>query len=237
LRTELSANAASCSEVVKTYATESGRVYALRGVDAIFPTGKVTAIVGPSGSGKSSLLRLLAGMDHPTEGSVTVGDDEISDPSSKVLRRVRRKVGYVFQRPSDNLISYLNVLEHVELAARYRRGGASRDPMELLDSLGLAHRADHRPEQLSGGEQQRVAFAQAVVGSPELVIADEPTAELDSHASEALLQAIHGLAVQGQTVVLSTHDPQAIEVADKTVWLRHGTVERMSEHGSARWRR
>jgi putative ABC transport system ATP-binding protein len=82
-----------------------------------------------------------------------------------------------------------------------------------------------------------VAFAQAVVGSPELVIADEPTAELDSHASEALLQAIHGLAEEGQTVVLSTHDPQAIEVADKTLWLRHGTVERVEEHGSARWRR
>jgi ABC-type lipoprotein export system ATPase subunit len=236
LRTELSMNAASCSEVVKTYATESGRVYALRGVDATFPKGKVSAIVGPSGSGKSSLLRLLAGMDHPTEGSVMVGEDEISDASSKVLRRVRRKVGYVFQRPSDNLISYLNVLEHVELAARYRRG-PSRDPLELLDSLGLGHRADHRPEQLSGGEQQRVAFAQAVVGSPELVIADEPTAELDSHASEALLQAIHGLAEEGQTVVLSTHDPQAIEVADKTLFLRHGTVERVGEHGSARWRR
>ena len=229
-------NAASCSEVVKTYATESGRVYALRGVDATFPKGKVSAIVGPSGSGKSSLLRLLAGMDHPTEGSVTVGDDEISDASSKLLRRVRRKVGYVFQRPSDNLISYLNVLEHVELATRYRRG-PSRDPLELLDALGLRPRADHRPEQLSGGEQQRVAFAQAVVGSPELVIADEPTAELDSHASEALLQAIHGLAEEGQTVVLSTHDPQAIEVADKTLFLRHGVVERVAEHGSARWRR
>ena len=236
MRTELSMNAASCSEVVKTYATESGRVYALRGVDAVFPKGKVSAIVGPSGSGKSSLLRLLAGMDHPTEGSVTVGDDEISDASSKLLRRVRRKVGYVFQRPSDNLISYLNVLEHVELAARYRHG-PSRDPLELLDALGLRPRADHRPEQLSGGEQQRVAFAQAVVGSPELVIADEPTAELDSHASEALLQAIHGLAEEGQTVVLSTHDPQAIEVADKTLWLRHGVVERVAEHGSARWRR
>ena len=236
MQTELLVNAASCSEVVKTYATESGRVYALRGVDATFPKGKVSAIVGPSGSGKSSLLRLLAGMDHPTDGSVTVGEHEISDASAKVLRRVRRKVGYVFQRPSDNLISYLNVLEHVELAARYRRG-PSRDPLELLDSLGLAHRAEHRPEQLSGGEQQRVAFAQAVVGSPELVIADEPTAELDSHASEALLQAIHGLAEEGQTVVLSTHDPQAIEVADKTLWLRHGTVERVEEHGSARWRR
>ncbi len=236
MRTELSLTAASCNELVKTYATESGRVYALRGVDATFPRGKVTAIVGPSGSGKSSLLRLLAGMDHPTEGSVKVGEEEIGDASSKVLRRVRRKVGYVFQRPSDNLISYLNVLEHVELAARYRRG-PSRDPLELLDSLGLAHRADHRPEQLSGGEQQRVAFAQAVVGSPELVIADEPTAELDSHASDALLQTIHGLAEQGQAVVLSTHDPQAIEVADKMVFLRHGVVDGVAEHGSARWRR
>jgi ABC-type lipoprotein export system ATPase subunit len=229
-------DAASCSELVKTYATESGRVYALRGVDATFPKGKVSAIVGPSGSGKSSLLRVLAGMDHPTEGSVKVGEDEISSASSKVLRRVRRKVGYVFQRPSDNLISYLNVLEHVKLAARYRRG-PSRDPMELLESLGLAHRADHHPEQLSGGEQQRVAFAQAVVGSPELVIADEPTAELDSHASEALLQVIHLLAEEGQSVVLSTHDPQAIDVADKTLFLRHGILERVAEHGSRRWRR
>jgi putative ABC transport system ATP-binding protein len=233
LQTELSMDAASCSELVKTYATESGRVYALRGVDATFPKGKVSAIVGPSGSGKSSLLRVLAAMDHPTEGSVKVGEDEISDASSKILRRVRRKVGYVFQRPSDNLISYLNVLEHVKLAARYRRG-PSRDPMELLEWLGLAQRADHHPEQLSGGEQQRVAFAQAVVGSPELVIADEPTAELDSHASEALLQVIHGLAEEGQSVVLSTHDPRAIDVADKTLFLRHGHLERVAEHGSRR---
>jgi putative ABC transport system ATP-binding protein len=227
-------DAASCSELVKTYATESGRVYALRGVDATFPKGRVSAIVGPSGSGKSSLLRVLAGMDHPTEGSVKVGGDEISSASSKLLRRVRRKVGYVFQRPSDNLISYLNVLEHVKLAARYRRG-PSRDPMELLELLGLAQRTDHRPEQLSGGEQQRVAFAQAVVGGPELVIADEPTAELDSHASEALLQVIHVLAEEGQSVVLSTHDPQAIDVADKTLFLRHGILERVAEHGTRRW--
>jgi putative ABC transport system ATP-binding protein len=229
-------DAASCSELVKTYATESGRVYALRGVDATFPKGKVSAIVGPSGSGKSSLLRVLAGMDHPTEGSVKVGEDEISSASSKILRRVRRKVGFVFQRPSDNLISYLNVLEHVKLAARYRRG-PSRDPMELLELLGLAPRADHRPEQLSGGEQQRVAFAQAVVGGPELVIADEPTAELDSHSSEALLQVIHVLAEEGQSVVLSTHDPQAIDVADKTLFLRHGILEHVAEHGSRRWGR
>jgi putative ABC transport system ATP-binding protein len=229
-------DAASCSELVKTYATESGRVYALRGVDATFPKGKVSAIVGPSGSGKSSLLRVLAGMDHPTEGSVKVGEDEISSASSKILRRVRRKVGFVFQRPSDNLISYLNVLEHVKLAARHRRG-PSRDPMELLELLGLAPRADHRPEQLSGGEQQRVAFAQAVVGGPELVIADEPTAELDSHSSEALLQVIHVLAEEGQSVVLSTHDPQAIDVADKTLFLRHGILEHVAEHGSRRWGR
>jgi putative ABC transport system ATP-binding protein len=229
-------DAASCSDLVKTYATESGRVYALRGVDATFPKGKVSAIVGPSGSGKSSLLRVLAGMDHPTEGSVKVGEDEISSASSRVLRRVRRKVGYVFQRPSDNLISYLNVLEHVKLAARYRRG-TSRDPMELLELLGLAQRADHRPEQLSGGEQQRVAFAQAVVGGPELLIADEPTAELDSHASEALLQVIHVLAEKGQSVVLSTHDHQAIDVADKTLFLRHGILERVAEHASRRWGR
>jgi putative ABC transport system ATP-binding protein len=236
LQTDVSMDAASCSELVKTYATESGRVYALRGVDATFPKGKVSAIVGPSGSGKSSLLRVLAGMDHPTEGSVKVGEDDISSASSKVLRRVRRKVGYVFQRPSDNLISYLNVLEHVKLAARYRRG-PSRDPMELLELLGLAQRSDHGPEQLSGGEQQRVAFAQAVVGGPELVIADEPTAELDSHASEALLQVIHVLAEEGQSVVLSTHDPQAIDVADKTLFLRHGILERVAEHGSRRWGR
>jgi putative ABC transport system ATP-binding protein len=218
--------AASCRGLVKIYWTATGEVHALKGIDAEFPAGALTAVVGPSGSGKSSLLRILAGLDHATAGTFRVGDVNIAGLGPRQLRRIRRRlVGYVFQRPSDNLVSYLTVRQHLKVAARLRGRGGDRSAEELLRTLGIDHRRDHLPHQLSGGEQQRVAFAQAVVGSPGVVVADEPTAELDSHTAAELLATVRTLADRGASFVLSTHDPQVVAMADRTLHLRHGALE------------
>jgi putative ABC transport system ATP-binding protein len=218
--------AATCTGVVKIYWTATGEVNALKGVDASFPRAAVTAVVGPSGSGKSSLLRIIAALDRPTAGQVRVGDVELSGLSFGRLRKVRRRlIGYVFQRPADNLIPYLTASQHLAMVARLRghRGAAGAD--ELLEFLGIAERRHHLPHQLSGGEQQRLAFAQAVVGGPPIVVADEPTAELDSVSGEALLQLVVGLARMGTSFVVATHDHAVVRQADRTLYLRHGAME------------
>jgi putative ABC transport system ATP-binding protein len=217
----------ACAGVVKEYATATGTVLALKGVDAAFPAGQVTAVVGPSGSGKSSLLRILACVDRPTAGSVRVGGVDVAALGARGRRRVRRRlVGYVFQQPGDNLLPYLTTREQLELAAqlRGRREGFGEQIERLLAALGLEHRAGHRPEQLSGGEQQRLAFAAAVIGGPALVVADEPTAELDTEAGERLMRAVLGLRDQGTSVVLSSHDPVVTGAVDGIVRLHDGEV-------------
>jgi putative ABC transport system ATP-binding protein len=215
---------ATCRDLVRSFPTGSGRVDALKGVDATFYSRAVTAVIGPSGSGKSSLLRILAGLDRPTEGNAVVGGIDVGEASSRALRSLRRRVGYVFQRPTDNLISYLTLEQHLWVVARLRRTDV--DIPAILGPLGLADRARHRPEELSGGEQQRAALAQAIVGDPLLVIADEPTAELDSATSEGLLGLLKELPRRGLAVVMSTHDPAALEIADNELRLHHGEVER-----------
>ena len=214
---------ASCKDLVRSFPTGSGRVDALKGIDAEFRSSRVTAVIGPSGSGKSSLLRILAVLDRPTEGSAIVGGIDIAEAGSRALRGLRRRVGYVFQRPADNLISYLTVEQHLHAVARLRK--TTVDVPGILGPLGLATRAGHRPEELSGGEQQRAALAQAIVGDPLLVIADEPTAELDSVTSEGLLGLLTELPKRGLTVVISTHDPAAMAIADDELRLHHGEVE------------
>jgi putative ABC transport system ATP-binding protein len=217
--------AARCSGLVKIYWTATGEVHALKGIDAVFPAAAVSAVVGPSGSGKSSLLRILAAMDRPTAGQVQIGGVRLSGLSVAHLRRVRRRLlGYVFQRPADNQIPYLTVAEHLRLAARLR-GAGEGDGGELLELLGLADRRHHLPGQLSGGEQQRLAFAKAVVGDPPVVVADEPTAELDRTAGAALLAAVRALAARGTALVLATHDPAVVALAERTLYLRHGAME------------
>ena len=215
----------ACAGLVKEYVTATGTVRALKGVDAVFPAGRVTAVVGPSGSGKSSLLRILACVDRPTAGSVRVGDLDVAALGARGRRRVRRRqIGYVFQRPSDNLLPYLTAREQLDLAARLRGGQRAGEAERLLAALGLEHRAGHRPEQLSGGEQQRLAFAAAVIGGPALVVADEPTAELDTEAGERLMRAVLGLRDQGTSLVLSSHDPVVTGAVDGILRLHDGEV-------------
>ena len=215
----------ACAGLVKEYVTATGTVRALKGVDAVFPAGRVTAVVGPSGSGKSSLLRILACVDRPTAGSVRVGDLDVAALGARGRRGVRRRqVGYVFQRPGDNLLPYLTAREQLDLAGRLRGGQRAGEAERLLAALGLEHRAGHRPEQLSGGEQQRLAFAAAVIGGPALVVADEPTAELDSEAGERLMRAVLGLREQGTSLVLSSHDPVITGAVDGILRLHDGEV-------------
>jgi len=220
--------AAECAGVVRIYSIASGEVHALRGVDAHFPQRTISAVVGPSGSGKSSLLRILAALDRPSAGSVRLGGEPIDQLSGRALRRLRRrKVGYMFQRPSDNLLPGVPAVEQVAQAGRLRglaRMDARSQAGELLGDLGLADRRDHRPDELSGGQQQRVALAQAVIGDPALVIADEPTAELDTGSAELLLGQMRLLADRGVAIVLSTHDPRVVSAAERTLSLHRGAV-------------
>ena len=220
--------AAVCEGLVRIYWSPSGEVHALKGVDAVVPAGRLTAITGPSGSGKSSLLRILAAQDRPTAGRAEVAGQALTGLSAHKLRALRRKhIGYVFPRPPQNLLPHLTGREHLAMAASFRgvrRAEAATQSEELLDLLGIADRAEHLPGQLSGGEQQRLAFAQAVIGRPALVVADEPTSELDSATTADLLAAVHQLTRTGTTVVMATHDPLAAGAADQVIHLRSGAV-------------
>jgi putative ABC transport system ATP-binding protein/macrolide transport system ATP-binding/permease protein len=216
--------AARCDGVSVDYRTASGVVPALRDVDAVFPRARFSVVAGASGSGKSSLLRVLAGLNRPTAGRVTVDGIDLTRLRAGRLRRLRRAtMGIVLQDPADNLVEYLPAVAQVELAARLR--GADRgEATGLLDTVGLDRRAGCMPQELSGGEQQRVAFAAAAIGDPALLLADEPTAELDTIAAEALVEAMRRLIDRGATLVVASHDPAVIDAADRVVTLRDGRV-------------
>ena len=222
---------ARCVDLVKTYRTPTGAVHALRGVTLSFPAGALTAVVGPSGSGKSSLLRVLTGIDRATSGDVWVGASNVGRTSSRALRRLRRGVvGYVFQRPSDNFLPNLTIGEHLRLASG--RSDGRRDS-QILDRLGIGNRIDHLPDELSGGEQQRAAFAQAVAAGSGVVVADEPTAELDSGSGKLVMDGVRTLVDSGVTFVVATHDGAVRRLADEVVELDHGRLKGTHPEGPA----
>jgi putative ABC transport system ATP-binding protein len=215
--------------IVRRYAGVNGDVLALDDVDAEFPAGTFTVVAGPSGSGKTTLLRLVALLDRPEAGHVLLDGIDVTLASPRERRELRRRhVGYMFQQPGDNLLEYLTAARHVRLGRRIRLAGdadaGQPDPDDLLGILGLAGRVEHRPAHLSGGEQQRLAFAFAVAGWPRLLVADEPTAALDHVAGARVVEALATLATRGVTVVASSHDPAVVAAATRVVHIAHGRV-------------
>jgi len=212
----------------KRYAMGEVSVEALRGVDFVVKRGEFVAIMGPSGSGKSTLLHLLGGLDDPTDGEVLLAGQPLAQLSDDRLTLIRRRqVGFVFQ--FFNLLPTLTAAENVALPLLIdgqRLEDYEERIADLLALVGLADRAGHRPDQLSGGEQQRVAIARAFVTDPEVVLADEPTGNLDSAAGEEILRLLRRMRDEkGQTIVMVTHNEHAAEYADRIVRLRDGRID------------
>ena len=217
--------AARMIDAVKVYGAGDTAVRALDGITADFPAGQFTAIMGPSGSGKSTLLHCLAGLDRLTSGRVLIGDVDLSTLNDKDITLLRRRrIGFVFQ--SFILVPTLTAAENILLPLSL--GGEKPEPTwftTLIDALGIGNRLHHRPAELSGGQQQRVAMGRALITRPDLVFADEPTGNLDSHAANELLEQMR-TAVNSyhQTVVMVTHDAHAASFADRVVFLADGRV-------------
>ena len=210
--------------MLRVYRTAAGEVQALRGVDVAFAVGRMTAVVGPSGSGKSSLLRILAGLDAVTGGEVEVGGTVVTDLDARRRRRFRRKhIGYLWQRPAANLVPHLRVRQNVALTAAAR--GVVRPVVDdVLAPVGLTGFGARLAGSLSGGEQQRLGVGLAALGGPSLLLADEPTAELDADAAERVVALLAAQRDNGRTVVVATHDPRVVRVVDHVVAIEHGTV-------------
>jgi putative ABC transport system ATP-binding protein len=214
--------------LVKVFGEGRGAVRALRGVDARVDDGEFVAIMGPSGSGKSTLLHILGGLDRPTDGSVEIHGRRYDDLDDKALTRLRGEVfGFVFQ--FFNLLPTLTAAENVLLPALVAGESPARyaDRVEeLLGLVGLADRAGHRPSEMSGGEQQRVAIARALLREPQVLLADEPTGNLDSASGAIVLGLLRRLVDDGQTVVMVTHDAAAATLADRVLFVRDGEIVR-----------
>jgi putative ABC transport system ATP-binding protein len=214
-------------DLEKTYGENDNPVRALRGVDLEIARGDFVAVMGPSGSGKSTLLHLIGGLDQPTGGSVRLGETDISTLSDKALSQLRReKIGFIFQ--FYNLLPTLTARENVALPLlldRIPRRAALERADEALAALGLSDRAGHRPSQLSGGQQQRVSIARALVIHPMLMLGDEPTGALDTHAGTEVVELLREVSSKGgHTVILVTHNPRVAAYADRIVYLKDGAV-------------
>ena len=214
------------SNLAKHYVSGEETVEALRGVDLSIEEGEFVTIMGQSGSGKSTLLSVLGGMNHPTEGEVEMAGVELYNLSGERLADFRaQNIGFVFQ--SFHLIPYLTALENVMLPlaiARMSNQEKNSKAKEALEQVGLAAKVDRLPNQLSGGEQERVAIARAIVNKPHILLADEPTGNLDSKTSDEVMGLFRELNKSGQTVVMVTHNPENCAYTDRTIFLRDGQV-------------
>jgi putative ABC transport system ATP-binding protein len=212
--------------VSRSYGSGDAMVWALRDVSLSIMPGDFASIVGPSGSGKSTMLGLLGCLDVPTEGSILVEGDDVSSMADAARTRVRgRSIGFVFQQ--FHLIPHLDAVTNVETALLYRSLGPNErhsQALEALEMVGLGHRHDHRPVQLSGGEQQRVALARALVTGPRILLADEPTGALDSRNAEMVMEIFAGLRSHERAIVIVTHDPGVAASADRRISMRDGRI-------------
>jgi len=215
--------------LVKTYAGGTNEVHALRGINLTIGKGELVAIMGASGSGKSTLMNLLGCLDTPTSGSYQLDGVRVERLDRNALAAIRnQKIGFVFQ--GFNLLPRTSALENVELPMLYDRSGRKRDTKALaaaaLERVGLGNRAGHQPSELSGGQQQRVAIARALVTEPAIILADEPTGNLDTRTSTEIMALFQELNEQGITIVLVTHEPDIAVYAKRIVEVRDGRIRR-----------
>jgi putative ABC transport system ATP-binding protein len=203
------------------------KVEALRGIDLDIKEGEFMAIMGPSGSGKSTLMHIMGCLDTPSKGSYALDGEKIEELDDNQLAEIRNeKVGFVFQ--SFNLLSYANAYENVELPLIFKGVNASqrhKKVLEVLERVGLSDRMNHKPSELSGGQQQRVAIARAMVNDPRIIMADEPTGNLDSQSGKEIINLFNDLWKQGNTIVMITHDESIAQRCERVIHLKDGKIE------------
>ena len=225
----------SMKGVTRDYKLGKTVVRALRGLDLEIAKGEVVAIMGPSGSGKSTLMHILGALDVPTNGEAMIDGSDLKDMKERQLVTFRgKKVGFVFQ--TFNLVQTLSALQNVELPMIFQGIGKPeriQRAKDLLTRVGLAERIRHKPNELSGGERQRVSVARSLANDPEIILADEPTGNLDTESGQSILDLLKELSVNdGKTVIIVTHDPEAAAIADRIVRLRDGCVAADGRHGT-----
>ena len=214
------------TRLIKDYSLETVKVRALSGIDLVIEKGEFVAIMGPSGSGKSTLMHIIGCLDKPSEGEYYLDGQLVSDLPKRELSQIRnKKIGFVFQ--SFNLLPHLNIQKNVELPLMYAGIGPvrrSKKAIEILNSVGLGDRLRHKPSELSGGQRQRVAIARAIVNDPAILLADEPTGNLDSQAGGDILEIFDRLHKAGNTVIMVTHDPAVAKRADRVIKIMDGLI-------------
>jgi len=211
--------------ITKVYKAGQTEVPALRGISCRIKSGEIVSIVGPSGSGKSTLMNIIGCLDRPTSGKYRLEGIEVDRLNDNQLAEIRnKKIGFVFQ--SFNLLPRVTALANVELPLIYAGASNRRQrALQVLESVGLAHRVNHTPSQLAGGEQQRVAIARALANNPTLILADEPTGNLDTRTSQEIMAIFKKLNEQGMTIILVTHEPDIAAYTQRTIRVRDGQIE------------